>query len=88
MYLYMCRLEILSHTLHKPPTGCGIRQRTVCKHVSDVISLAFFYASLTYRILHECSCFIEFIKRVEKKEIKCEASRAFHLSLAMRLIIQ
>ena len=31
------------------------------------------------RILHECSCFIEFIKRVGKKEIKCEACRATSL---------
>ena len=30
------------------------------------------------RILHECSCFIEFIKRVGGKEIKCKACRAFY----------
>ena len=38
-----------------------------------------------YRILHECSCFIDFIKRVGK-EIKCEACRAFYLFFATSLI--
>ena len=36
------------------------------------------------RILHECSCFIDFIKRVEEKEIKCEACRAF-ISFSQRV---
>ena len=27
----------------------------------------FKYSKITYRILHECSCFMEFIKRVEEK---------------------
>ena len=40
----------------------------------------------TWRILHECSCFIEFIKRVGGKEIKCEACRAFYLFFATSLI--
>ena len=30
-----------------------------------------------YILLHECSCFIEFIKRVGEK-IKCEACQAFY----------
>ena len=39
-----------------------------------------------YRILHECSCFIEFIKGVEEK-IKCEACRSFYLFFATSLIV-
>ena len=31
------------------------------KHLYETLVL------ITYRILHECTCFIEFIKRVEKK---------------------
>ena len=34
----------------------------------------------------ECLCFIEFIKQVGKKEIKCEVCRAFYLFLATSLI--
>ena len=37
------------------------------------------------RILHECSCFIEFIKQVEEK-VKCKACRAFDLFFATSLI--
>ena len=36
-------------------------------------------------MLHECSCFIEFIKRV-KETIKCEACRAFYHLFGTRLI--
>ena len=42
-------------------------------------------------ILHECSCFIEFIKRVGGKEIKCEDCRALYLffeTSLIKLIIQ
>ena len=34
--------------------------------------------SIGSHFIHECSCFIEFIKRVEEK-IKCGACRAFYL---------
>ena len=32
----------------------------------------------TYRIEHECSCFIVFIYRVVEEEIKCEVCRTFY----------
>ena len=38
-------------------------------------------------ILHECSWFIEFIKQVEEKRLKCEACQAFNLFFAMSLIM-
>ena len=38
-----------------------------------------------YRILHECSCSIEFIKQV-KEEIKYKACRAFYLFFSTSLI--
>ena len=40
----------------------------------------------TKRILHECLCFIESIKRVKGKEINCEACRAFYPFFATSLI--
>ena len=36
-------------------------------------------------MLHECSCFIEFIKRV-KETIQCETCRAFYHLFGTRLI--
>ena len=38
------------------------------------------------RIYHSCSCIIEFMKLVAKKEIKCEASLAFYLLSSTRLV--
>ena len=39
------------------------------------------------RIFHECSCFIEFIKRVLGKVIKCEACHAFYHFLTTSLML-
>ena len=41
---------------------------------------------ILYRIVHEYSCLIEFIKRVGEKEIKCEACRAFYRFFATSLV--
>ena len=38
------------------------------------------------KILHSCSCIIEFIKLNAKKEIKCSASLTFYLFSPTRLI--
>ena len=38
-------------------------------------------------ILHECSCFIEFIERVGGKELKCEACLAFYRFFTTSLLV-
>ena len=39
------------------------------------------------RILHECSCFIECIKEVEEKEIKCEACQTVPYRLYKKITL-
>ena len=44
----------------------------------ESVAPLFVAATNKLRIIHECSCFIDFIKRVGE-EIKCKACRAFYL---------
>ena len=65
------------------PQNCGISSGSICTVCKDKNNNDVHYK---WRILHECSCFIEFIKQVEEKKIKCKACRAFYLFFATSLI--
>ena len=44
-------------------------------HLNDIVLIKHLF--LVYRILHECLCFIEFIKRVEEKRSNARLAELF-----------
>ena len=80
--------DILCIFCHFRPLKQFMLQHDHAKSLDVLISLPESHGILLhvvkYRILHECSCFIEWIKWVGE-EIKCEACRAFYLLFCNKL---